>query len=279
MTNKLYIPLTNRSILAISGQDARTFMQGLISNDINKVTINQCIYAIMLTPQGKFLYDFFIYEHDGKLLLDCNATKIAEIKQKLNMYKLRSKITIEDLSNQLQIIALTANLSDTHCQHDPRSGQLPLRLIATQNYDYQDIENKGFTKATLLDYDTIRLQLCIPNDTDLDNSFPLDYAMDQHNSIDYQKGCYVGQEVTARTHYRGTIRKKPYIITADQDIDLSQYKDATITINDRQIGQIRSSAKNIGLALIKIEDFEKESGTAEISGIKINILTNLSLKS
>ncbi|MCE3233399.1 MAG: Large exoprotein, partial [Rickettsiaceae bacterium] len=95
MTKNIYIPLENRSILSISGSDARTFLQGLITNDINKVTENQAIYALMLTPQGKFLYDFFITLSGDTFLIDCNKARMSEIIKKLSMYKLRSDVKIE----------------------------------------------------------------------------------------------------------------------------------------------------------------------------------------
>lgn len=267
LQSKIFNLKSHRSLLAISGEDARTFLQGLITNDINKLSPNNPVYALMLNPQGRFLYDFFIYEYNGKILLDCNALRLDEIKKKLSMYKLRSKVVIEDVSNELQVAAIIkdANIAVDSIFPDPRSPSLPLRAITTNGTD--------FTEGIIENYEYIRISVGIPSDQDMeyDKSFPLEYEMDKHNAIDYKKGCYVGQEVTARTHYRGTVRKKPYIVMAAENIDLAQYKDQEITCGTVKIGSMRSSAGNIGIALLRIEDLEKAKGDIEVAGIKLEV--------
>lgn len=259
-----YIPLTNRTLLAISGDDALPFLQGLISNDINKVNSTNAIYALMLTPQGKFLYDFFIYEYDGRILLDCNAAKIEEIKKKLTMYKLRSKVVIEDISAEYNVVALISpSAAEETIYPDPRSNAMPARAI---------IKKLETSKGNLQDYELLRIKLCIPSDIDMEDSFPLEYAMDTHNAIDYQKGCYVGQEVTARTHYRGVVRKKPYVVMAEPDIDLSKYKGHEITKGPHKVGIMRSSAGNIGIALLRTEDLEKANDDIVVGDVRLGII-------
>ena len=280
MTNNLYIPLTNRTLIAVSSDDARQFLQGLITNDINKLSPSQAIYALMLTPQGKFLYDFFIYDYEGKILLDCNAAKLEEIKKKLSMYKLRSKVLIEDISGGYEVVALTSS-SAPHpgpighgvgiFAADPRSPALPARAIIKKPADYAALENSGFSKGNISDYEKIRINLCIPSDADMEDSFPLEYQMDKHNAIDYQKGCYVGQEVTARTHYRGTARKKPFVATAPEGVDLAGYFGQEITSNGAKIGKMQSSAGNTGIALIRVEDFEKATRGFEVGRVTLDL--------
>src|SRR5262245_8080778 len=145
MPNNLYIPLENRSIISISGSDNGKFLQGLITNDIKKCNEQRTIYALMLTPQGKFLYDFFISKLDEQFLLDCNTAQLAEIIKKLQMYKLRSNVVIEDRSNEYEVISIigtkvfknlgsmepgyTKKLPEGIIYIDPRSTNLYARVI------------------------------------------------------------------------------------------------------------------------------------------------------
>lgn len=269
-----YIPLTHRTLLAISGEDARNFLQGLISNDVNKLSQESALYALMLTPQGKFLYDFFIYPHNDKIFLDCSALRIEEIKKKLTMYKLRSKVVIEDLSNEFEVVAVSPDWSGASFP-DSRSPQLPNRTVVKKS-DYSEFENVGLSMGKVSDYEEIRINLCIPSDEDMgfDKSFPLEFEMDKHNAIDYQKGCYVGQEVTARTHYRGTLRKKPFVVTADENTDLSMYYSQEITSGDSKIGAMCSASGNKAIALLRMEDVEKSGGNIEICGVKLSIYSH-----
>ncbi len=275
MTQKTYIKL-NRFVLAISGEDNKSFLQSLITNDINKLSKSQALYALMLTPQGKFLYDFFFYEEDNRILLDCNLKNSEEIKKKLNMYKLRSKVIIDDVSGTYSAIAYI-NQENT-CPYntilpDPRSAKLPLRGIIN-NKLYQDINKNGFIEGDINTYEDIRINLGISSDADMEaeKSFPLEFKMDEFNAIDYQKGCYIGQEVTTRTHHRGIVRKKPYIVEAQNNINLAAYKGQEITSGPNKIGIMCSSVNNKGIALLRIEDLEKASSDIVLSGNRLVVI-------
>ena len=201
--------LKERAVIRISGTDRHKFLQGLITNDINKVSAENAIYALMLTPQGKFLYDFFIINHQDSFLLDCQEEYKNEILQKLNFYKFRSQIEISNEEN----LAISA-LSPENCQKketeifcqftDPRNAKLGIRIIHKKPENYQNSEI----------YQQNRINLKIAETVDLGHgeSFPLEFGFDDLNAIDYTKGCYVGQEVTARTHHRGLIRKKIFLL-------------------------------------------------------------------
>jgi hypothetical protein len=259
------IILNNRSIISISGENIKVFLQGLITNDINKASDKKAIYAFMLGPQGRFLYDFFIIKNGEKFLLDCNKKLVDEIIQKFSFYKLRSKIEIkkEDLlvitekySNQDYIDELIKN-SDVIVFNDPRNNKMGYRIFAKKNVIEKFIKTDKTDNAQ---YNFDRISLKIPDDSDLtmDRSFPLEFGFDDLHSIDYKKGCYVGQETTARMHYKGIIRKKIFLVEVTDCNEIE--KSSIIEAKSKKIGEILSSIfynnKLLALALIKNLDNE-----------------------
>ena len=260
MEKNIYIDLTTRTVIEISGEDSRDFLQGLITNDINNLDKENSIYALMLTPQGKFLYDFFIYKYEEKILLDCDLEKIDEIKKKLSMYKLRSKVIIENAADKYKIIAVTENLQNDKLKiySDPRSCKLPLRIITAEK-DNPVFDDNNLRQGSFSDYEKLRILNAIPSDKDMgfNNSFPLDYGMDNHNAIDYKKGCYVGQEVTARMHYKGKLKKKPYIVESISGEDIIAHDNTDIISGTSKVGIINNSCGNIAIALLRVDDLEK----------------------
>jgi folate-binding protein YgfZ len=288
MTNNLYIPLKNRSVIQISGAESQKFLQGLISNDINKVSEENAIYSLMLTPQGKFLYDFFICQREGLLLIDCNREKLPEIIKKLSMYKLRSDVKIEDMSQKYEVVSIIGDkifeiISQNAGQAkqsgggvlyiDPRSKKMCGRAIIEINNYSQFLEGLDFTQDSFSEYEVIRINACIPEgNVDLlpDKSFPHDFAMDSLNAIDYKKGCYVGQEVTARVHYKGTGRKKLFVVESASECSLPEF-NSDITSGDEKIGVLLSSINNIGLATLIMESVEKNNFNCNVSDIKLKV--------
>lgn len=227
------ILLENRAVIKISGEDAKSFLQGLITNDVEKAVGEQAVYSAMLTPQGKYLFDFFIYDSgDGSLLVDCEAARKDEFIKKLKMYKLRAKVEIEDLPDW-KVYA-----DDEQGVADPRlDGVLGKRLLTS---DPQS-EDGEFSE-----YETVRIENVIPDSTDFipEKSFILQYRFEDLGGVDYQKGCYVGQEVTARTHYKGTIRKSLFKVESES---LPAFGDAY------EGGVMLNSVGSIGLALLPIK--------------------------
>ena len=188
------IHLKDRAIIEISGADRKKFLQGLITNDVEKTSATNLIYAVMLNAPGRFLYDFFIFDDGEKLVLDCLAARRDEIFQKLNFYKLRSQVVIKK-NDELKVI------SNENGQGflDPRNPKLGHRLYGNATCD------------SLTNYELLRISLKVPeseSDLTYEKSLILEFGFDDLNAIDYNKGCYVGQELTARTHYCGEIRKK-----------------------------------------------------------------------
>jgi len=281
MTNNLYIPLNNRAIISVSGNDSATFLQGLITNDIKKVSSENAIYALMLTPQGKYLYDFFITMKDETYYIDCSSEHIDTIIKKFSMYKLRSDVKLAK-ADEYEAVALIGEKVVSSIDNvrqfckgvayiDPRSDKIFARAIIERENEYQSFKAYEFAEGDICDYEQTRISLGIPSgDNDLvsGDSFPLDFSMNELNAIDYKKGCYVGQEVTARVNYRGKIRKKVYRLQSEEN--WPEY-GTKITIKDSKSGHLLSSVKNIALALLRIEDVEKNGNECNVGAIKAKI--------
>ncbi len=219
------IQLSDRAIIEISGSDRKKFLQGLITNDINKTSENNLIYACMLNAQGRFLYDFFIFEQSEKLLLDCYAPRRDEILQKFGFYKLRSQVTIKK-NDELKVFS-TLKKSQFN---DPRNNALGFRLYAKEET----------ATDTINSYHFIRITNKIPEseyDLTYEKSFIAEFNFDNLNAIDYNKGCYVGQEPTARIHHLGEVRKEIIYLKLPQQLE----KNSEITCEDGKPALVLSS--------------------------------------
>jgi folate-binding protein YgfZ len=256
--------LFHRGVLEIRGEDKTTFLQGLITNDINEVTPTQAIYATLLTPQGRFLYDFFISEREGSYFLETDSERLDALIKKLNLYKLRSQVTLIPRSD-LKVYALWGdNLSlslglaeergkaHQNVYMDPRLVELGARVQG-------EIPIKDFRGVPLEDYVRHRLKLGVPEggeDLIPEKSIPLESGLDELHAISWTKGCYMGQELTARTKYRGLVRKRLFPVIIEGD---SPSFGAEIFKNDIPVGEMRSHSGSQGLALLRIEAL-KEPG-------------------
>jgi folate-binding protein YgfZ len=261
--NSEIIILKNRSLLEIQGADRKKFLQSLITNDINKLAADSLIYSALLNPQGRFLYDFFIFEIDDKIYIDCHEARAEEIFKKLSFYKLRSLIEIKIISDFKVAQMIFGNHSyeltkDDHIYQDPRHKEMGLRIYS-KNFEYFAAQNQLMIVDSQNNYHLKRILLKIAEgqyDLIYDKSFILEYDFDNLNAIDYKKGCYVGQEVTARTHYRGQIRKKLFHIQIDSLDKID--KGVEIDCQEKAVGLVLSSVFSKGklnaLALVKIAD-------------------------
>jgi len=269
--------LKNRCVISISGQDRKSFLQGLITNDVSKAGDGKAFYALMLSPVGRFLYDFFIVEKGEKLFLDCCLEKVDEIVQKLSFYKLRSKVEIGKEPNL--VVVSFGSLIGKIGFVDSRNSEMGFRSFVAKDQLQSALGESGLERMEkgnehmvgiansnqqqgkdLLDYNFRRINLKLPDDSDLtfEKSFPLEFGFDDLNAVDYQKGCYVGQETTARMHYKGTIRKKVFLVEVLECKEID--KGTEIEAGDKKIGEILSSVfyqeKLFALALIKNVDNE-----------------------
>lgn len=240
--------LQGRGLIHLKGEDRHAFLQGLISNDVLNIPAGQIRYACLLTPQGKFLHDFFVHDADGFILLDCEGgPRARDLYDRLNKYRLRSNVTISVQENNT--IYAVFGKPDGH--PDPRHPGMGYRCLQKP-----DLEEKPFAQ-----WDRHRISLCIPDgsrDMEVDRSILLECHIDKLNGIDFNKGCYMGQELTARTHYRALIKKHLYAVKCNGPAP-APFTD--IVADGAVIGQMRSSCGDIGLALIRDDGIEKLHGT------------------
>lgn len=250
--------LPHRGVLEIQGEDKAPFLQGLISNDILQVTPERAIYAALLTPQGRFLYDFFIVEKDGSYLLDVEAARLEALMKKLGLYKLRSKVILTPRPD-LKVFAvwggevatalgLSEELGIAHNSlfMDPRLVDLGARAMS-------EVHPKDFQSATPQDYDLHRLKLGIPEggkDLIPERAILLESGLDELNAISWTKGCYMGQELTARTKYRGLVRKRLFPVIIEGK---APEEGTDVLFNGESVGEMRSHNSSNGLALLRVE--------------------------
>ncbi|MBV8166049.1 MAG: folate-binding protein YgfZ [Alphaproteobacteria bacterium] len=259
--------LETRSVLAITGADTRPFLQGLISNDVTKVTPARAIWAALLTAQGKWLHDFFVTEVDGALLLEAERDRLPDLAKRLRLYKLRSQIDIAP-RDDLAVAALwpESALDALGLAHapgaaaprpggvvhvDPRLARLGARAVVPRAD--LDATLAGFERAPVADYDRLRLSLGVPDgsrDFVTEKSILLENGVDELNGVDWKKGCYVGQELTARTKYRGLIKKRLMPVGIDGPLPAP---GTLVMLGTREAGEMRSAADGIGLALLRLE--------------------------
>lgn len=241
MTDKpFFTRLKNRGCLKISGADRKPFLQGLVTNDINALDTNSCVYACLLNPQGKFLYDFFITQDSDTLILDCEGgARAYDLAKLLMLYKLRADLQII-VEPEISVFAV---FGGTYGAPDPRHKDMGYR-----SFEKPD----ALTEMPFEVWDEHRLRLCVPDgsrDMVVGQSTMLESRIDTLNGLSFDKGCYMGQELTARTHYRGLIKKHLYAIKADSLPD----SGTEIKIDGRIVGEMRSSCERIGLAFLKDE--------------------------
>ncbi|WP_377808963.1 folate-binding protein [Azospirillum sp. A29] len=272
-----YAVLDQRGVVAVTGEDRKAFLQGLVSNDVLRVTPDRAAYALFLTPQGKFLHDFNLVESgaepDAALLLDPETERRADLLRRLKMYKLRSKIALEDRSEQLRVVVAFGDgalealglpaepgaaraFAGGVAFVDPRLPALGARLFLPAD-GLAALEAVGLAPREVADYDRLRLSLGIPDGTlDLipEKSIPLESRMDALNAISWDKGCYMGQELTARTKYRALIKKKLFPVAIDGPVPDA---GTPVTLDGKEAGEVRSGRDGAALALLRLEDVQR----------------------
>ncbi|SCA56892.1 putative aminomethyltransferase folate-binding domain [Candidatus Terasakiella magnetica] len=252
-----YSVLPNRGVLKISGEDRVDFLQGLISNDVTKATDTTGIYAAFLTPQGKFLCDFFILasQNDECLLIDMAADALPAFKKKLTMYKLRADVKIEDISEGYDILAAFGDKIKLipGIYQDPRLEEAGYRLFTAKGQPLADAEEVDFET-----YDLHRIKLGLGDgarDMIVEKSILLEYGFDELHGVDWDKGCYMGQELTARTKYRALIKKRLVPVEVAGELPES---GTEITAGDKTVGEVRSGTDKMALALLKVDALDQE---------------------
>jgi folate-binding protein YgfZ len=269
MPDASFAVLDDRGILAVSGPDRRGFLQGLVSNDVDKVGPGQARYAALLTAQGKYLHDFMMIEVGGVIWLDAEGRRLDDLNRRLSIYRLRAKAAL-DKQPDLAVAAIfgdgalaAAGLSGAPGTArpfgsgvvfvDPRLAALGVRCILPRADIRPALAAAGLAETGFPDYDRLRLELGIPDGSlDLvpEKSILLESGFDELNGVDWQKGCYIGQELTARTKYRGLIKKRLMPVEIDGP---APAPGTILTADGREVGEMRSSRDGLGLALLRIE--------------------------
>ena len=258
MPNTRFALLPDRGILAVSGDDRASFLQGLVSNDTTRLAPGRAMYAALLTAQGKYLHDFIMVEvlpesGDAAIWLDAEAARIADLRRRLSMYKLRAKVAIEALPD-LAVGAVFGGDLPEIAVPDPRLPELGGRVILPRDTLRQTLVGLGLAEAEFAEYDRLRLGLGIPDgsrDLIVDKSILLESGFDELHGVDWQKGCYIGQELTARTKYRGLIKKRLFPVRIDGP---APEPGTILTADGKEAGEMRSSLGDIGLALVRLEN-------------------------
>ncbi len=261
MSARQFSLVPHRSVIAVGGPDRIEFLQGLISNDATKVAPARAIWAALLTPQGRFLNDMFVADGgNDTLLLETERERAPALARKLAMYKLRSKATVEDRGKQLEVAvaygpdaAETLPIDGAIAFVDPRLGELGLRVIAPTGTAAAALQSRGFSAAPIEAYDALRLQLGVPDgsrDLIVEKALLLENGFDELNGVDWQKGCYMGQELTARTKYRALIRKRLFPVRIEGVLPAP---GTAIFKDGQEVGELRSGSGERALAMLRLD--------------------------
>ncbi|WP_441258921.1 CAF17-like 4Fe-4S cluster assembly/insertion protein YgfZ [Bradyrhizobium sp. 521_C7_N1_3] len=250
--------LPDRSVVKVAGEDARNFLNGLITTDLDRLKPGLGRFGALLTPQGKIIVDFLITEvpagHGGGFLIDCPKALAEGLATKLKFYKLRAKVTVENLD--LGVLAawdgqLAAQPDLAFA--DPRNDALGTRILIPEDLKQKLSDLIGAELVDASDYEAHRIALGVPRgglDFMYSDAFPHETNMDRLAGVDFDKGCYVGQEVVSRMQHRGTARTRSVKVLLD---DLSPEAGVSVMAGDKPVGTMGSSAQGKGIALVRID--------------------------
>jgi hypothetical protein len=247
-------------VVQISGEDARNFLNGLVTADVTQLEPGLGRFGALLTPQGKITVDFLITEapsgHGGGFLVDCPRPLAQSLTDKLGFYKLRAKVTVENLSDSLGVIAAWDGepaIKPDLAFADPRDAALGWRILAPQDLAPKVAGLIGAELADSSSYEAHRIAMGVPRgglDFMYGDAFPHETNMDRLHGVDFDKGCYVGQEVVSRMQHRGTARTRTVRVTLD---GAPPEAGSTILAGDKQVGTMGSTSGQNGLALIRTD--------------------------
>jgi folate-binding protein YgfZ len=252
--------LADRGVVKVSGVDARDFLNGLVTTDVAPLRPGLGRFGALLTPQGKIIVDFMITEapsgHGGGFLIDCPRALAQGLSDKLGFYKLRAKVAVENLSDSLGVLAawdgdpaITPDLAFA----DPRNAALGWRIVVPAEFAQKVADLIGADLVDASAYEAHRIASGVPRgglDFMYGDTFPHETNMDRLHGVDFDKGCYVGQEVVSRMQHRGTARTRTVRVILEGP---SPEPGTAILAGDKPVGTIGSTAGRNGLALIRID--------------------------
>jgi tRNA-modifying protein YgfZ len=236
--------LPARAVIAISGEDRVGFLQGLVSNDVAAARPGSAVWAALLTPQGKWLADFFILSDGERLLLDCERAQLPMVQQRLTRYRLRSRVALKDADLHVYV-AWDGHPEVTGiAARDPRLPEAGWRVLTAEPI---------VATASEDDWDLYRLRLGLPDgsrDLESEKSVLLEAGFDELNGVSWTKGCYMGQELTARTKYRGLVKRRLVPVQIDGE---TPPPGALLQCDGREVGTMRSARGRHGMAVVRLE--------------------------
>jgi folate-binding protein YgfZ len=270
MAEKSFVALGERGLLVVAGEDRRAFLQGLISNDVEKVAASRAIHAALLTAQGKYLHDFFVAALGETLILDGEAARLGDLQRRLGLYRLRTKVTLAPAAGDLGVFAAfggealaalglpdqpgaAAPFAGGVAFVDPRLVALGARLVMAKDAGAAALRALGFAEAEFATYDRLRLEHGVPDgsrDLTVEKAILLESGFEELNGVDWQKGCYIGQELTARTKYRGLIKKRLMAVRVDGALPPP---GTPVMLGEQEAGEMRSGRDGIALALLRLD--------------------------
>jgi tRNA-modifying protein YgfZ len=252
--------LPDRGVVKVAGDDARGFLNGLLTVDIGRVTPDNAGFAALLTPQGKIVVDMIVAEapaaDGGGFFLDVPKALAKSCVDRLNFYKLRAKVIIEDLSEVLAVMAVWEGEAATEyglCYRDPRLSALGYRIMLPPHLAAEAAADLGALLLPASAFESHRIALGIPRgglDFTYGDAFPHEADMDQLHGVDFHKGCFVGQEVVSRMEHRGNIRTRIVPLAYD---GFAPEAGAAVTAAEKQVGTFGSSADGRALAMLRLD--------------------------
>ncbi len=235
--------LTDRAVLEVTGEDRLAFLQGLVSNDVATATPGHAIWSALLTPQGKWLADFFLTAETDRLLLDAEAAQAEMLMARLLRFRLRSKVAMEVLPGWAVQAGWGGDASPAGATPDPRLPEAGWRWLTP---------SPGMADASAEAYDAHRLGLGLPDgsrDMQAEHSVLLEAGFDELHGVSWSKGCYMGQELTARTKYRGLVKRRLVPVAVEGPLPP---RGTPITLAGAEMGEMRSGRNGMGMALLRL---------------------------
>ena len=262
--------LEDRGCLRLAGKDAASLLQGLISNDLDRIAPDRAIYTTLLTPQGKFLFDFLVHEVDGALVLETARDRLADLVRRLTLYRLRAEVSIEPIEPSPLVALLfgegTLNLAELPGEPgatrtaqgltwtvDPRLPAFGVWLRGTPGTVRQWLERADVGLTDHAAFERHRIVLAIPaagSDLVVEKSILLEAGLDRLRAVAFDKGCFVGQELTARTHYRGLVKRRLVPVRLE---GASVEPGFAVMAGEIEAGEIRSVAGDRAMALLRLD--------------------------
>ena len=276
--------LPHRALVAVGGEDRIAFLQGMISNDMRHVEAGAALWAAFLTPQGKFLHEFFVIPHGDMVLLECERDRRDDLITRLSRYKLRAKVTLAPLDT-LEVGVAWGDGASTALETADRPGTVTVRGAGVIYTDPR-LQGAGMrfalppaqagdlplTPSTPDIYDTHRIGLGLPDgsrDLEVEKALLLENGFEELHGVDFKKGCYIGQELTARTHYRALIKKRLMPVTI---AGATPAPGEALTLDGKDAGEMKSAAGANGLALVRLDAWKSggslTAGDTRITPVK-----------